>query len=400
MLAILGLAISALVGGSDLPDGEGRAAVEGVCLSCHSDRTIRRALGYDRAGWQALTSAMIDLSADLDLEAEVLDYLTRTYPAGSGRTAVRTDGPYRVTFEEWAVPTLGQRPRDPVEMSDGTIWWAGQSGNNLGRIKPDGSMQEYALPKGAQPHSVLLGPDETIWYTGNRNGTIGQLDPETGDVREYPMPDPAARDPHTAVFDADGILWFTLQQSNMIGRLDPATGKVDLMTAPTPRSRPYGIKLDASGTPWVACNGSNCLLRVATDSLTLTEIKLPEAGTTVRRLDIDADGMIWFVNSRLGRLGRYNPATGAVTEWPSPSGPKSHPYAIAVTTDGAVWYNESGTRPDMLVRFDPDSESFQSFEIPAGGVTSGIVRHMRATKDGGLVLHQTASNRILKMQME
>ncbi len=383
-----------------MPLDDGKTAMEGVCLSCHSDRTIRRTLGYDRAGWRTFTAAMIDLSADPGLEAKILEYLARTYPADVGRTAQKIDGPLKITFDEWLVPTLGQRPRDPVEASDGTIWWAGQWGNILGRINPDGSMDEFPLPSGAHPHSVLLGPGETIWYTGNRNGTIGQLDPETGDVREYPMPDPNARDPHTAIFDADGILWFTLQQSNMVGRLDPATGDVDLMTAPTPRSRPYGIKLDAVGTPWVACNGSNCLLRVDRTALTLAEIKLPDAGTTVRRLDIGADGMIWFVNSRLGRLGRYSPTTGAIKEWPSPSGPKSHPYAIAITPDGAIWYNESGTRPDMLVRFDPKTETFQSFEIPTAGITSGLVRHMRATKDGGLVLHQTASNRILEMRME
>ena len=51
--------------------------------------------------------------------------------------------------------------------------------------------------------------------------------------------------------------------------------------------------------------------------------------------------MIWYVNSSQGRLGRLDPQTGEIKEWPSPSGPKSHPYAIAVV-DGIVWYNEFG----------------------------------------------------------
>ena len=111
--------------------------------------------------------------------------------------------------------------------------------------------------------------------------------------------------------------------------------------------------------------------------MALTEVKLPLAGTTVRRLDIADDGMIWYVNSGMGRLGRYNPKTGEIKEWPSPSGPKSHPYAIVVV-DGIVWYNESGMRPDALVRFDPKTETFQSWAIPSGGVYAGIIRHMRA----------------------
>jgi len=59
-------------------------------------------------------------------------------------------------------------------------------------------------------------------------------------------------------------------------------------------------------------------------------VKLTLPGTTVRRLDIAEDGIIWYVNSGQGRLGRYDPKTGQSKEWMSPSGQKSHPYAIAV----------------------------------------------------------------------
>ena len=128
--------------------------------------------------------------------------------------------------------------------------------------------------------------------------------------------------------------------------------------------------------------------------MALTEYKLPDTATTVRRLDIAGDGMFWYVNSSGGRLGRFDPRTGEAKEWPSPSGPKSHPYAIAVV-DGIVWYNESGMRPDMLVRFDPKTESFQSWPIPSGGIHAGIVRHMRPTRDGKLLIHQSSTNRIL-----
>jgi virginiamycin B lyase len=161
----------------------------------------------------------------------------------------------------------------------------------------------------------------------------------------------------------------------------------------TPDSKPYGIKLDRQGTPWVACNGSNCLVKVDPATMELTEVKLPVPATTVRRLAIADDGMIWYVNSSQGRLGRYNPQSGEIREWPSPSGPKSHPYAIAIA-DGAIWYNESGMRPDTLVRFDPKDETFQSWPIPSGGVHAGIIRHMRPTRDGNLLIHQSSTNRI------
>lgn len=120
--------------------------------------------------------------------------------------------------------------------------------------------------------------------------------------------------------------------------------------------------------------------------MALSEIKLPIPETTVRRLDIAGDSMLWYVNSSQGRLGRFDPESGEIKEWPSLSGPKSHPYALVVV-DGIVWYNESGMRPDALVRLDPAAEKFQSWLIPSGNIHAGIVRHMRSTRDGDLLIH-------------
>ena len=68
--------------------------------------------------------------------------------------------------------------------------------------------------------------------------------------------------------------------------------------------------------------------------------------------------------------------------------------------DDIVWYNESGMRPDPLVRFDPKTETFQSWAIPSGGVHAGIIRHMRPTRDGNLLIHQSSTNRILLVTLK
>ncbi len=380
---------------------EGSDLVEAYCATCHSARYLERSSGYGREEWADLISNMVDMSAAPADAETLINYLAATYPPNEQRASIAVPGSLNIAFESWQVPTLGQRPRDPVDDIDGNIWWVGQWLDILGRINPTtGEMTEFALPEGAKPHSVEVGPKGGIWYTGNKNATMGRLNPATGEIQEFPMPDPAARDPHTHVFDAAGMLWFSLQQSNMVGRLDPATGETQLVTAPTPRSRPYGVKIAEDGTVWVACNGSNCLLKVDPETMAIEEIKLPGGGTHVRRLDIDANGDIWWVNSGLGRLGRYSPKSDVIKEWPSPSGPKSHPYAIAVFQD-AIWYNESGVRPDMLVRFDPKTETFQSWPMPSGEVYTGILRHMRVSRDGqSLLVHQTAGNRIMRVTIE
>lgn len=382
-----------------LPEGAGKVLVENVCASCHGIDRILASSGYSREGWQEVTATMVDLSASPAERNRILDYLAHHFPPNTRRAPWLIAGEAEIAFTEWQVPTLGQRSRDPIQAADGTIWWAGQWGNLIGRIDPtSGAMTEYPLPDGAKPHSVTLDRAGAVWYTGNGNATIGKLDPQTNAIAIYEIPDPGARDPHTAIFDAEGVLWFTLQHSNMVGRLDPSSGEIRLATMKTPGSRPYGIKIDAEGSPWIACNGHNCLVKVEPATLALTEIALPDPRTTVRRLDIDDDGRIWYVNSSLGRLGRFDPKTGEIEEWPSPSGPDSHPYALAVL-DGVVWYNESGQRPDALVRFDPATQTFQSWAIPSGGVYAGIVRHMRATPDGDLLIHQSSTNRIIRVSV-
>ena len=74
------------------------------------------------------------------------------------------------------------------------------------------------------------------------------------------------------------------------------------------------------------------------------------------------------------------------------------PYGFEVIND-IIWYNESGVRPDMLVRFDPKTEKFQSWPIPSGNVYAGIVRHMRAARNGDLLIHQSATNRIMRVSV-
>jgi virginiamycin B lyase len=375
----------------------GKEAVEAACTGCHQTSLISQSSGYTQAGWKELIGTMIDLSPNPQTLDAVTRYLAASFPPNERRAPRLVPGSVEVTFKEWVTPTLGQRTRDPIQGADGAIWWAGQYGNMIGRLDPaTGEAREYPLPPNAMPHTVELDAAGIPWFTGNKNGTVGKLDPATGAITVYKMPDPNAKDPHTLVFDRAGIAWFTLQLSNMVGRLDPQTGEVRLATLPTPNARPYGIKIDAAGTPWLSCNGASCLYKVDPASMALTEIRLPQAGTTVRRLDIAEDGMIWYVNSGKGFLGRYDPRTGEIKEWPSPSGPRSHPYAIIVV-DGIVWYNESGTRPDALVRFDPRTETFQSWAIPSGGIYSGILRHGRATREGNLLIHQSATNRIIQV---
>jgi virginiamycin B lyase len=397
LIPLAGSAQAQMKGPPPLPDGKGKQLVEGMCGSCHALQLISNSSGYSREHWRELVGYMVDLSGSPAQQNEVLDYLTTNFPPSNKRAAKEVPGKFQVTFKDYVMTQLGQRTRDPVQAADGSIWYAGQYGNLIGRFDPrTGQSKEYPLPPNAMPHTVELDPKGRPWFSGNKNATIGWVDPATGKATVYKMTDPEAKDPHTITFDKKGMVYFTFQASNMIGRLNPDTGEIKLVKAAAQRSQPYDIKFDREGMLWVSCNARPCLLKVHPDTLEVTEVKLPLPTTTVRRLDFAPDGMIWYVNSGSGRIGRLNPKSGEIKEWDSPSGPRSHPYGIAVL-DGAVWYNESGVRPDMLVRFDIATETFQSWPIKSGNLYAGIVRNARKTPQGTLLIHQTATNRIIEV---
>ncbi len=177
-------------------------------------------------------------------------------------------------------------------------------------------------------------------------------------MEEFHLP-PAAR-PHSMGPDPYGNIWYTGNGNSTIGKLDPRTGIIT--EYPTDARDPHTAVFHPNGNLYFTAQQAGMLGRLSPGTGELTQ----------------------------GRIGRLNPETGEIREWPSPSGPDAHPYAFAVVDD-VIWYNESGMRPDALVRFDPKTEQFQSWAIPSG---VGIIRNFWVTKDGNLLIHQTSSNRV------
>jgi virginiamycin B lyase len=373
-----------------LPDGPGKEAVETYCSGCHGLARVA-ASGYPQAYWHTTVRMMMNFGVPVPPEQVIsmIDYLSKNFPERPMPVAKIIPGPVQVNIREWQVPTPGSRPHDPLAARDGSIWYTGQLSGKLGRLDPKtGQIREYPVKPQTAPHGLVEDRSGNIWYTGNHSSVIGKLDPKTGEITEYPMPDPKAKDPHSLHFDQSGILWFTLQQSNLMARLDPGSGEIKLIPSPTPRSRPYGIIVNSKGIPFVALFGTNKIAAIDPSTLAVREYPLPDAKARPRRIAIDGDDIVWYADFARGYLGRLDPATGAVKEWPSPSGPRSGPYGI-VFTRGAVWYNESGAKPNTIVRFDPQSEQFQTWVIPSGGY---IVRKMDVTPDGNPVMVNSTVN--------
>jgi virginiamycin B lyase len=374
-----------------LPDGDGKEIVQTACAACHSLGNITNS-GHSPEEWKTTVAMMRNAGANIpaDKVEMVTNYLIRNFPEKPAPPAVIVPGNAAVSFQEWKVPTPGSRPHDPLAAPDGTIWYSGQMANVLGQVNPKtGEIKEYRPDTpGSRPHGLVMDKAGNIWFAANFKGYIGKFDPKTGKFTEYPLA-PEVHDPHTPVFDQKGMLWFTVQGADMIGRLDPETGKAKTVPVPTPKANPYGMVVTSKGVPYFVEFGSNKIASVDPETMAIHEYILPDENARPRRVAITADDVLYYADYGRGYLGKFDTKTNKfVTEWPSPGGPESRPYGIT-SIDGILWYSESGVRPNTLVRFDPKTEQFQTWVIPAGG---GVVRNIMHTKDGNLVLAESGEN--------
>lgn len=382
-----------------LPEGKGKELVQRACVRCHGPEKLAGpdgghwpafGPGKSRDEWQRIMNFMMTYGTPLttDEARVVTDYLAKAFPGPARPAGVRVPGAVDASITEWKLPTPGTRPHDPEIAPDGTAWYTGQANSRLGRFDPrTGQFREYPLqpdnprlPYGVGPHGLVADKDGNIWYTGQLDGHVGKLDPKTGAVTKYKMP-AGAGGPHTPIFDQKGTLWFTMQQGNMVGRIVPSTGDVKVVTMPTPKSEPYGIVVNSKGVPFFTQLTGNRIGRIDPGTMQVREYFLG-AGTGPRRLAVTSNDTIYYTDYARGKLGRLDPGTGQTKEWTSPSGVLSQPYAITAVGN-VVWYVEGNASPNMLVRFDPATEKFQTWPIASGG---GVVRHMVAAPDGTLWL--------------
>lgn len=183
------------------------------------------------------------------------------------------------------------------------------------------------------------------------------------------------------------------------------------MQATTPGSRPHDPLAARDGSLWYTGQMANVLGRVDPKTGGVAEYPLKTKHSGPHGLGEDKEGNIWYTGNTGALIGKLDPKTGAVAEhpmphpeakhphtlifdrsgeWQSPSGPKSEPYGISAIND-VIRYSESGSTPNTVVRFDPKTSKFQSRAIPGGGK---IVRNTSVTADGDFVLANSLVNTI------
>jgi virginiamycin B lyase len=88
-----------------------------------------------------------------------------------------------------------------------------------------------------------------VWFAEIGAGQIGRICPD-GRIEEFPLPDRSCR-PHAVAATADGGCWATLWAASSVVRLD-RDGRLAEQISFQPGAEPHGIALALDGSVWVA----------------------------------------------------------------------------------------------------------------------------------------------------
>ena len=350
--------------------------------SCHSFQKRMTTAVRDEDGWRERVSYMSESMMAGDgrrlKDSEIDDfaaYLAVLFGPDSPKPASPEDLPnfkstvqtfkpdaLNIVYVEYDFPApLGMGPWSAVEDRDGMIWipYYGR-GNEVVRLNPDsGAMEHFKLPfaKTAGIHSVYPAPDGTVWFVETAMGKIAHLDPKTKEITEFqspPLPDGKRAGAHTIRVDASGTVW--VSGGPTISKFDPASGKFTHFNL----AGTYGNVSGQNGDQWfTAFREKGPIGRVSKDNV-LTTFDPPTNGKP-QRLEVDADGIVWFTERRGNKMGRLDPKTGAFTEYPLP-GPEASPYAIGIDRSKMIWYPSH--EQDTMNRFDPKTGNVTTYPYP------------------------------------
>ena len=127
---------------------------------------------------------------------------------------------------------------------------------------------------------------------------------------------------------------------------------------PTPGSRPHDPLAGKDGAIWYTGQLSGKLGRLDPKTGEIKEYPLKTPQTGPHGLVEDKDGNIWFTGNHMSLVGKLDPKTGNVTEYKMPDPKAKDPHTIAIDQSGIVWFTAQNA--NMVGRIDPKQRRDQA----------------------------------------
>ena len=274
-----------------------------------------------------------------------------------GLTGLSADD-LKVSILEWDVPTPNARPHDPEASPDGSLWVHGAACEQTRSPRSQDRRHQGVRAENARVRAARPGRRQ-----GRQHLVHGELqgvhrEARSQDGRRHRVQDarrarPRSPQPRVRSRRAH-LLHGAAEQFRREAGSRPGQGRFE--RGSNGRSAAVRDHRRAGRSRLLLRVRSNKLGRIDPKTFEIREFPLP-AGARPRRLTNNPDGLIYYSDFAREFLGRLDPRTAKVEEWASPGGPGSQPYGIASTRDGSVWYSESGVKPNTLVVLDPKTGS-------------------------------------------
>jgi virginiamycin B lyase len=361
--------------------------------SCHSgERPFM--VKFDKAGWEKIVARMTN-------------YSHRVLTQPSERTELT---PNAKIIANWLATVRGPEseypPIEPFPRPAGLATRA--------------IVTEYELPWAmTNIHDIAGDAEGNVWFNVNRSPFVGKLDPKTGKIVTYRMPEPYRptkvkpyidkyTDPpgihpgqHGLFIDKNtGYVYSTGTWHRSITRIDPRTGDMKAVMTDLTQNGNMALHPDGksiwrtdqrkikkydlpgvfeTGLPvqtWDLKNvnntygnfmsrdgryfggGGSWIVWLDTQTGELREIPLAIGGARGRG-SFDAEGNIW---SGAQKLTKYEPKTGAVTQYTPPT-PYYHSYSAQVDKNGDVWSGQQ--QGGRIGRFNPKTGLWIEYVLPS-----------------------------------
>ena len=101
------------------------------------------------------------------------------------------------------------------------------------------------------------------------------------------------------------------------------------------------------------------------------EYEIPTLCTQPLAIKVAPDGNVWFVESNVGQIAKFNPMSEIFTEFENelwPDGARTMSWGMDYSSDGTMWYTDGSF--DTIWRFDTINETYDAIAFPPSEVGS------------------------------
>lgn len=374
----------------DLPEGPGKRIVMQKCNQCHYLHRLTQ-MRWTHANWEKKIKWMRERvperkAVDLTDEEEriVVDYLAKNFSnttpkADANGRLSRTllqGGAAKYIAMDYGLENPDAALHDITVDPRGVAWVNQLNVYALGKFDPKTyTYSEIRPPTGTKEVGILnhMGPPargagDSIWMAEiGTNRRWLQFDTRNAEFTSYPAP-PDFKGPisgNTLRVDPNGKMVWSTAGNRVVG-LNIQTRKFSAYDMPywvqtKKKAGGYGLDVAGDGAVWFVEREANRVGRL--DPATGKIEEFPTPGMDIpRRMGADWNGDLWICYHETGKLVKIDHKTYKMTYYEPPTKKNGAYHAVADPVHKVIWMTEQTA--DKIARFNPQTETWTEFSLP------------------------------------